>query len=71
VNSVQPGLHDTARARHVFDEQFTSAAAALAVGGAGHPEELGKAVAFLCSRHAAFITGVGLPIDGGASSSMP
>jgi len=31
----------------------------------GEPEEVGFAVAYLCSDRAAFITGVALPIDGG------
>ena len=40
----------------------------------GEPEEVGAAVAFLCSDKAAFITGIAMPIDGGYltySSSIP
>jgi 3-oxoacyl-[acyl-carrier protein] reductase len=31
----------------------------------GKPEEIGAAVAFLCSQPAAYVTGVSLLVDGG------
>ncbi len=37
----------------------------------GDPEEVGEAVVFLCSRHASFITGADLPVDGGYSAMGP
>jgi NAD(P)-dependent dehydrogenase (short-subunit alcohol dehydrogenase family) len=34
-------------------------------GRLGHPDEIGTAVAFLCSTRAAYISGTVLPVDGG------
>jgi NAD(P)-dependent dehydrogenase (short-subunit alcohol dehydrogenase family) len=31
----------------------------------GEPEEIGEAVAWLCSDHASFVTGLPMPVDGG------
>jgi NAD(P)-dependent dehydrogenase (short-subunit alcohol dehydrogenase family) len=36
-----------------------------AIPRVGEPEEVGFAVAYLCSDRAAFVTGVALPVDGG------
>ncbi|HUE60851.1 MAG TPA: SDR family oxidoreductase, partial [Acidimicrobiales bacterium] len=35
----------------------------------GTIEECGRLVAFLCSPHAAYITGVNIPVDGGTWAS--
>ena len=40
------------------------------VGSVGTPEDIGRAVAFLCSPLAGYITGVDLHIDGGAMSAL-
>jgi NAD(P)-dependent dehydrogenase (short-subunit alcohol dehydrogenase family) len=32
----------------------------------GQPEEIGEAVAWLCSDHASYVTGLPMPVDGGA-----
>jgi 3-oxoacyl-[acyl-carrier protein] reductase len=42
----------------------------IPVGRYGTPAEFGAAAAFLASRHAGYITGVALPIDGGLSRAM-
>ena len=41
------------------------------VGRVGEPEEVGRAVAFLASDEASFITGVALPVDGGFEAGPP
>ena len=41
------------------------------MGRVGQPEEVGKAVAFLASDEASFITGVALPVDGGLEAGSP
>ena len=40
------------------------------MGQLGDPGDFGKAVAFLCSEQANYITGVSLPIDGGRFTQM-
>jgi NAD(P)-dependent dehydrogenase (short-subunit alcohol dehydrogenase family) len=37
------------------------------MGRFGSPEDIGWAAAYLCSRAGRFVTGVVLPVDGGAS----
>ncbi|NOX82891.1 MAG: SDR family oxidoreductase, partial [Alphaproteobacteria bacterium] len=39
--------------------------AQIPVGRLGHPEEIGRAVAFLASKDAGFVTGATLSINGG------
>jgi 3-oxoacyl-[acyl-carrier protein] reductase len=58
VNSVQPGLHRTPRVTQVYGDDPT-----LRMGDA---DDFGHVVAFLCSEHARFTTGVQLHVDGGA-----
>lgn len=80
VNAVLPGSHETARTRELVEqgiergdyEDYESGIEARYSGiplGIGDPMELGDAVAFLCSPRASNITGIALPVDGGASSS--
>jgi 3-oxoacyl-[acyl-carrier protein] reductase len=66
VNSVQPGLHATDRARRLYGDDEAGAAAGIPAGALGDPADLGAVVAFLCSEHARFVVGAALPIDGGA-----
>jgi NAD(P)-dependent dehydrogenase (short-subunit alcohol dehydrogenase family) len=39
------------------------------VGRIGTPEEVSGAILWLCSAEASFITGVCLPVDGGATAT--
>jgi 3-oxoacyl-[acyl-carrier protein] reductase len=36
----------------------------------GRAEDFGQIAAFLCSEHARYVTGVGLPVDGGAIAGL-
>jgi 3-oxoacyl-[acyl-carrier protein] reductase len=58
VNSVQPGLHETARVAEVYAD-------GLPDRPIGDPADFGQVVAFLCSEQARFTTGVQLHVDGG------
>lgn len=63
VNSVQPGLHRTDRVRALHGD-------APVQQPIGEPEDFGAVVAFLCSEHARFTTGVQLHVDGGAYAGL-
>ncbi len=41
------------------------------IGRVGEPEDIARAVLFLASEEAAFITGVALPVDGGMEAGPP
>lgn len=66
VNSLLPGLHVTDRLRQLYGGDLEPAARASAAKAVGQPADFGRVAAFLCSEHARFITGVALPVDGGA-----
>jgi len=68
VNAVCPGVIQTAMIdRLVAGDPAMAAgfAAAEPLGRLGRPEEIGEAVAWLCSDRASFVTGTALPVDGG------
>jgi 3-oxoacyl-[acyl-carrier protein] reductase len=71
VNSVLPGVHDTERVRAIArDARLEDMARGIPVGRLGTADEFGHVVAFLCSQHAAFITGAAVPVDGGADPHL-
>lgn len=64
INNLLPGPFDTNRLRH--SKEITRHLTSNQVAGrVGDPDELGAACAFLCSRHAGYITGQNLLMDGG------
>jgi 3-oxoacyl-[acyl-carrier protein] reductase len=65
VNSVQPGLHGTARLLEVYGDRVDDEVRQIPAGRLGGVPEFGQIVAFLCSEQASYITGAGLPVDGG------
>jgi 3-oxoacyl-[acyl-carrier protein] reductase len=66
VNSVQPGLHATARLVQLHGGDVEAAAAGVPARRVGDPADFGAVCAFLCSDAARFITGAAIPVDGGA-----
>ncbi|MGE3621262.1 MAG: SDR family oxidoreductase [Acidimicrobiia bacterium] len=66
VNSVQPGTHATDRMGLLYGGDLSAAAALQPTGTVGEPDDFGATVAFLASERAKFVTGVALPVDGGA-----
>ena len=66
VNSVLPGLHATDRLRQLYGDTIESTERTLPTRAFGEPADFGHVAAFLCSEHARFLTGVALPVDGGA-----
>jgi 3-oxoacyl-[acyl-carrier protein] reductase len=73
LNVVLPGriatdrMIQTAGSREAAEAQ---AAETIPVGRMGTPEEMGAAVAFLCSQPAAYVTGTTLLVDGGLTVSV-
>ena len=68
VNCVSPGYTRTPALQAAIDrgERDVSSLIALsALGRMVEPEDIGRAVAFLCSAEAGAITGVNLPVDCG------
>jgi NAD(P)-dependent dehydrogenase (short-subunit alcohol dehydrogenase family) len=75
VNCVCPGWVDTDMLRREYVDLADDPAAAereaieeAPLKRVGTPEEVAKAIAYLASRDARFITGVALPMDGGISA---
>lgn len=64
VNCICPGIIDTPilgdRDRKLYAQR-------IPLGYVGQPEDVAKVVAFLASDDASYLTGVVLPVDGGAS----
>jgi NAD(P)-dependent dehydrogenase (short-subunit alcohol dehydrogenase family) len=66
VNCVCPGFIDTPMTRGGYEpEAFPAWEEVCPLGRAGQPEDVARAMLFLASDEAAFITGVALPVDGG------
>jgi 3-oxoacyl-[acyl-carrier protein] reductase len=70
VNCVLPGFVDSPMTRGSgpkaeVDAQFSGWARVCPLGRAGLPEDVARAIVFLASEDAAFITGAALPVDGG------
>ena len=66
VNVIEPGWIDTPGEHEAFgDELMAKAGSALPWGRFGTAEDIGKAVAFLASDDADYITGAALRVDGG------
>ncbi len=65
VNAVTPGFITTDMTAALNDELKTKMADAIPLGRIGNPEEVAKAVAFLASDAASYITGEVLKVNGG------
>lgn len=77
INNLLPGIHATDRADALdkgvseqqgisMDEARAQRAATIPAGRYGTPDEFGATCAFLCSKHAGFIIGQNVLLDGGA-----
>lgn len=71
VNSICPGMTMSASLEHWKKEvpdQAKQVEDAIPMGRMGQPEEQANAAVWLCSEQASYITGVNLPVDGGATA---
>ncbi|MGA5300545.1 SDR family oxidoreductase [Nucisporomicrobium flavum] len=76
VVSLLPGRVLTDRNRELFaatgdaEKAAVDAAASVPLGRLGEPEEFGRVAAFLLSPAASYLTGLAVPVDGGASRTL-
>ena len=71
VNALVPGATDTPMIRNALSpEALEQLAASHPVGRLGRPEELAKAVLFLASDDASFVTGITMYVDGGQTAKV-
>jgi 3-oxoacyl-[acyl-carrier protein] reductase len=72
VNGLLPGRIDTDRVRELDarrgdpDQARAAGSLAIPLGRYGTPEEFGRVAAFVLSPAASYLTGVMVPVDGGA-----
>ncbi len=70
VNAIAPGFIETDMSRKALDGDPDRKQRVLnrtPMGRLGDPDDVGMAAVYLCSPAARFVTGVVLPVDGGAS----
>ena len=72
VNAVSPGTTDTARNDALYgyprSQEWRDRLQTIPLGRAGAPEEIGNAIAWLCSKDAEFIVGQCIEMDGGQAA---
>ena len=81
VNNVLPGATDTGRLDEIISSKALKSglskeairkqmAAAVPMNRTGKPEEIARAITFLASPSASYISGINLPVDGGRTLSL-
>lgn len=81
VNNVLPGATETERLETIIQNKSQKTGVStheatremleeIPAGRFAKPEEIGSAIAFLCSPAAASICGINLPVDGGRTPSL-
>ena len=72
INSISPGLIDTAMGKQEFAHQEMMAVMLqkTPVGRWGTGEEIAEVATFLCSEKASFVTGIDILVDGGMTNVL-
>jgi len=67
VNVVEPGwTYTQGEVRLYGEEQLEQAAQKMPFGRLAYPEDIGRAIVWMCSDEASYVTGANLKVDGGA-----
>lgn len=69
VNALAPAVVRTKLSELLWKDGEAAAAALHPLGRLGEPQDIANAALFLCSDAASWITGVTLPVDGGATGA--
>lgn len=70
VNAVAPGVVNTEMVSNLNELERESCARSIPLGRLGEPEDIAKAMLFLASDNASYITGTTLNVDGGYRPSF-
>jgi acetoacetyl-CoA reductase len=65
VNTVSPGYVETPMTSAIKPEVLARIVASVPAGRMARPDEIARAVAFLCADESAYITGANLAVNGG------
>jgi 3-oxoacyl-[acyl-carrier protein] reductase len=65
VNAIAPGFIETPMTAVLNEKQVTAMAAQIPLGRMGTPQDIARAVKFLASDEASYITGHVLDLNGG------
>jgi NAD(P)-dependent dehydrogenase (short-subunit alcohol dehydrogenase family) len=70
VNAICPGIIQTPMIERLTGEAFTREGfdSVQPIGRRGQPEEVAATVVWLCSDAASLVTGIAMPVDGGATA---
>ena len=71
VNAIVPGYIETPLSAGVLanPDAFKKVTASIPMGKLGKPHDIAHLILFLVSQHANYITGAGIPVDGGLLSA--
>jgi len=65
VNTISPGYVETPMTAAIKPDVLAKIVASVPAGRMARPDEIARAVAFLCAEESAYITGANLPVNGG------